>query len=118
MILVLSACGGSGSSIATVTSVTISPTSANVQINTSIAITATVKLSNTSSTTDTAVTWQVNGVGGGNSSFGTIVSDPNDDQVGVYTAPSVTPSANNGQVMITATAPQMALISVSVPPGR
>ncbi len=89
------------------TSVTISPTSANVQINTSIDITATVKLSNTSSTTDTAVTWQVNGVGGGNSSFGTIVSDPNDDQVGVYTAPSVTPSANNGQVMITATAPQM-----------
>ncbi len=107
IILTLSACGGGSSSgTATVTSVTISPTSANVQINTSFELAATVKLSNTTSTTSTAVTWQVNGIAGGNSSIGTIVNSSSDDQVGVYTAPSVTPTTNNGQVNITATAPQ------------
>jgi len=107
IILTLSACGGGNGGNATVTSVTISPASANVQINTTFQISAKVTLSNSTSTTDTAVTWQVNGVGGGNSSIGTIVTDPSDDQVGIYTAPSVTPSTNNGQVNITATAPQI-----------
>src|ERR1700722_7970605 len=107
IILTLSACGGGSSGTATVTSVTISPPSANVQINTTFQMSAVVALSNSTSTTDTAVTWQVNGIGGGNSQIGTIVTDPDDDQVGIYTAPSATPTTHNGQVSITATAPQI-----------
>src|ERR1700722_7489990 len=107
IILSLSACGGGSTGTATVTSVTISPASANVQINTTFQMSAVVALSNSTSTTDTAVTWQVNGIGGGDASIGTIVTDPSDDQVGIYTAPSATPTTNNGQVTITATAPQI-----------
>jgi len=107
IILTLSACGGGNGGNATVTSVTISPASASVQINTTFQLSAVVALSNTTSTTDTAVTWQVNGIGGGNSQIGTIVTDPDDDQVGIYTAPSAKPTTNNGQVSITATAPQV-----------
>jgi hypothetical protein len=44
---------------------------------------------------NTAVTWQVNGVTGGNVSVGTI------DAAGLYTAPAVVPSPNN-PVMVTA----------------
>jgi len=44
---------------------------------------------------NTAVTWQVNGVTGGNASAGMI--DPN----GLYTAPGAVPSPNN-PVMVTA----------------
>ncbi|HXN18294.1 MAG TPA: hypothetical protein VN875_08195 [Candidatus Binatus sp.] len=106
IVLTLSACG-SNSGTATVTSVMVSPTSASVDLNTSITLVAVVNLSNTTVTTNTAVTWQVNGVGGGNSQVGTIVNSPDDVQEGVYTAPSVAPSTNNGQVMITATAPQV-----------
>ncbi len=104
--LALSACG-SNSGTATVTSVTISPTAATADLNTSITLVAVVNLSNTTVTTNTAVTWQVNGVGGGNSQVGTIVNSPDDVQEGIYTAPTVAPTTNNGQVMITATAPQV-----------
>jgi hypothetical protein len=90
-----------------VTSVTISPTAATADLNTSITLVAVVNLSNTTVTTNTAVTWQVNGVGGGNSQVGTIVNSPDDVQEGIYTAPTVAPTTNNGQVMITATAPQV-----------
>jgi len=108
LILTLSACGGSGSSSGNpiVKSISITPTAANVQINTTINLTAMVTLSNSTGSTDTAVTWQVNGIAGGSSAVGTIVTSTTDDQVGVYTAPSVTPVDNNGQVTITATAPQ------------
>jgi hypothetical protein len=104
--LALSACG-SNNGTATVTSVTISPTAATADLNTSITLVAVVNLSNTTVTTNTAVTWQVNGVGGGNSQVGTIVNSPDDIQEGIYTAPTVAPTTNNGQVMITATAPQV-----------
>ena len=55
---------------------------------------------------ETVVTWEVNGVAGGSTATGTIVSSTTDEQVGVYTAPGVVPSSNNGQVNITAVAPQ------------
>ncbi len=48
-----------------------------------------------SGTSNTVVTWQVNGVTGGNASAGTI------DANGLYTAPAVVPSPNN-PVMVTA----------------
>jgi hypothetical protein len=108
LILGLSACGsGSNSGNATVTSITISPTAATVDFNTPIDLTATVNLTNTTNSTNTAVTWQVNGIGGGNSTVGTITNSPDDSQVGIYTAPHTVPPDNNGQVMITATSPQV-----------
>jgi hypothetical protein len=103
----LSACGGGNSGTATVTAIAISPTAATVDFNTPIDITAQVSLSNNTDTTNTSVTFQVNGIGGGNDSVGTIVNSPDDSQVGIYTAPRVVPPENNGQVMITATAPQV-----------
>jgi hypothetical protein len=108
LILALSACGGGSSSSGNplVKSISITPTAANVQVNTTINLTAMVTLSTSTGSTDTAVTWQVNGIAGGSSAVGTIVTSTTDEQVGVYTAPSVTPVDNNGQVMITATAPQ------------
>lgn len=106
-VLGLSACGGGNSGTASVTAIMITPAAATVDFNTPIDITAQVNLSNNADSTDTAVTWQVNGIGGGNSSVGTIVNSPDDSQIGIYTAPRVVPPENNGQVMITATAPQV-----------
>jgi hypothetical protein len=106
-LLGISSCGNGGT--ITVTSVTISPASATVQINEQVEFTAQVALSNTTdtSTTTTIVTWYVNGVAGGNSSTGTIQTSTLDALVGVYTAPAVVPNTNSGQVNITATTPQV-----------
>src|SRR5881398_1767971 len=68
--------------------VTISPTSATVATGGTQQFTATVNTSNT------AVTWQVNGVTGGNATVGTISSS------GLYTAPGVVP--NPATVTVTA----------------
>jgi len=61
--------------------VTISPASAGVRVRGSIRFTAKV-----SGATNTQVTWQVNGVSGGNGTIGTISSN------GLYTAPPAVPS--------------------------
>lgn len=62
-------------------SVTISPLSATVTTGGTQQFTATVQ-----NTNNNAVTWQVNGVTGGNATVGTVSSS------GVYTAPAVVPS--------------------------
>ena len=107
--LILAACGG-GAGAGTVTSVSITPTTATVQLNETTEFSATVNLagSSTSTTisTSTVVTWEVNGVAGGSDTTGTIMSSPDDEQVGIYTAPGKVPTTNNGQVNITAVAPQ------------
>ncbi len=105
--IAMSACGG-GSGQVNVTSIAITPTSANVALNTQLQMNATVNLANTTSTstTSTAVTWYVNGVAGGNPQIGTILSSTLSVQVGIYTAPATAPSTNNGVVNITAEAPQ------------
>jgi hypothetical protein len=107
-LLAISSCGGGGGAV-TVTAVNISPASATVQINEQAEFTAQVTLSNTTdtSTTTTIVTWYVNGVAGGNATTGTIGTSTLDQLVGVYTAPSVVPDTNSGQVNITATTPQV-----------
>lgn len=108
----ISGCGN-GAALGSVTAVSITPTSGSVIINQQLSFSAsvTVQGQTTSSTTppstltsNTAVTWYVNGVSGGNSTFGTIITDPSDVQVGIYTAPTTVPSVNTGQVTITATA--------------
>jgi hypothetical protein len=114
---ILSGCGGNGS--VTVTSVAITPTTATVNPGAQTDFTAVVNLSNTTttSTTSTAVTWEVNGIVGGNSSVGTILSSTTDNQVGIYTAPSIVPSTNNGQVNITAVAQQPNTTSTTTSSG-
>lgn len=105
--LILAACGG-GSGGSTVVSVNITPTSATVPLNGTTDFTAVVNLTNSSTATSTSteVTWEVNGIAGGNTTVGTITGLSTDEQVGVYTAPGVTPTTNNGVVSITAVAPQ------------
>ena len=105
--------GGSSSSTATITSISVSPSSASVGINVTTDFTATVTLTNGTSSTSTAVTWQVNCISGGNSSIGTITSSPDDNQIGVYTAPGIVPSTNNGVVTISASAPQTGTTSTA-----
>jgi hypothetical protein len=68
--------------------VAISPTSSSVQTNQTKQFSATV-----TGTTNTAATWYVAGVAGGNSTVGTISS------TGLYTAPATVPSTNPVTVM-------------------
>ena len=104
----LPGCGG-GSGSTTVNSVTIDPTAITVPINTQTDFTAVVKLNNSSTSTTTTITWEVNGTAGGSSTLGTIVPSTVDAEVGVYTAPAAVPSTGTstvGQVSITAVAQQ------------
>lgn len=68
--------------------ISISPTSASLAVNATQQFTATV-----TGSPNTAVTWQVNNVDGGNATFGTISSN------GLYTAPSAIPA---GTITVTA----------------
>lgn len=92
----IAAANGTTSAPSTVTispsqvSVTVAPSTATVALNTTQQFTATVK-----GTTNTAVSWFVNSVQGGNLTYGTI------DSTGLYTAPATVPS--NTSVTITAT---------------
>jgi hypothetical protein len=72
-----------------VITVGVSPSSSSVEIGGTVQFTATV-----ANTTNTAVTWQVNGITGGNNSLGTISAS------GLFTAPSAIP--NPASVTITA----------------
>jgi hypothetical protein len=71
--------GGNGGSASGIT-LTLTPSSATVTVSQSTAFQATV-----AGSTNTAVTWQVNSVVGGNSTVGTITG-------GVYTAPAAVPT--------------------------
>lgn len=90
--------GNSGGTPAGVT-LTLSPSTATVVVGQSAAFQAMV-----TGSTNTAVTWQVNGVVGGNSAVGTISS-------GVYTAPATVPSP--ATVTVTAIAQANTAVSKS-----
>ncbi len=81
--------GGSTGSIA----VSVSPTTASLQVGHAQQFAATV-----SGTTTTGVTWSVNGVQGGNSTLGTISTS------GLYTAPAAVPSPASVTVSATSVA--------------
>ena len=107
----LATCGGGGTAAGIVTSVTVSPSIQNVELNQSVNFMAAAQVSNSTTPVSTAVTWEVNGLPGGGSASqimmtGSIVPDPANPQVGIYTAPSAVPASDNGQVNITAVAPQ------------
>lgn len=70
--------------------ISISPTSATVRVRQTRQFTATLQ-----GTTNTSVTWKVNGIAGGNATVGTI------SQTGLYRAPSTVPSPST--VTVTAT---------------
>lgn len=94
-ILLVSGCGGSSvTANNNVTSISIATPSSQVAVNEQIVFTATVTLANSSITTNTAVTWQVNGVTGGNSTTGTIAASSTAQNQGIYTAPAKAPSTN------------------------
>lgn len=83
--------GGNGSN--NVRSVSITPTSvSSLPVNQTTEFTATVTLDNSTVSTTTTVTWEVNGTASGSATLGTIVPSSVDQNVGVYTAPSVAPS--------------------------
>ena len=100
LVLALAACGNNGNTPPNNPSVTVSPATANVQEGSQQQFTATV-----SNTNDNAITWQVNGVTGGNATVGTISA------TGLYTAPSVIP--NPASVTITAFITDMTTVSGS-----
>ena len=91
MIAMLAACGSSNPTIATSSTtgvtVTITPTTASLQLGKTQQFTATV-----TGSTNVSVTWKVNDVVGGNSTIGTV------SQSGLYTAPSTAPSPNTVSV--------------------
>ena len=68
----------------------VAPLSGSVVLGNQVAFTATV-----TNTTDTTVSWSVNGIAGGNSAVGTISS------TGVYTAPANLPSPATMQITVT-----------------
>jgi hypothetical protein len=92
-------CGGSssGSGGGTTITVSVSPATVNVGLGAQTQFTATV-----TGTSNTTVTWQVNGVAGGSSTTGTINSS------GDYTAPATVPSSS-----VTVTAVSQANTAVS-----
>jgi len=72
--------GGGGGNPGTIT-VTVAPQSPTAVVDQTVAFQATV-----TGTTNTAVTWEVNGIAGGNSTVGTISTS------GTYTAPATVPN--------------------------
>jgi uncharacterized protein (DUF1800 family) len=83
-VMLVCGCGGAGVTPPPVISVTVAPTSANIRAGSAQQFTAIV-----TGTTNTAVTWQVNSITGGNSTIGTI------DGSGNYLAPAVVPTQNS-----------------------
>ena len=104
--LLLTSCGGGGTTNppppATV-SVSVSPTSASVLLGATQQFTATV-----TDTTNLAVTWNVNGISGGNSTVGTISVS------GLYTAPQILPQQASVTVQAVSQADATATGSASV----
>ncbi len=101
-------------------SVSISPTSTSVNVAGQADFTAVVTLHNSTTSTTTTISWQVDGVPSGNSTCGTIAPSPTDQLEGIYTAPAAVPSSSCGvtggtlgQVAVTAVATQSTCSSSS-----
>jgi hypothetical protein len=94
----------SGQALQSSVLVSVSPASANVRVNAQVRFTATV-----TGNSNPAVTWDVSGAIGGNSTVGFI-----DSISGLYTAPSVVPSPAMVSVHATSNAVHSAVGSASV----
>lgn len=95
--------GAAKQSTTTVVSVAVSPTTAALKTGQTQAFSASV-----SGSSNTAVTWSVNGIAGGNASVGTVSS------TGLYTAPATVPSPNTVTVRATSAASGSASASAAV----
>ena len=104
-VVLLSNCGSSTSTEMSpaVVSVSVSSQSTSAVVGQSVQFNATV-----SGSSNTAVTWSVNSVAGGNSSAGTVNS------TGLYTAPAVPPSPNTVAVQATSVADTTKMASVNL----
>ena len=96
-------CGSGSSSTPPTVYVTISPLSVSVSLGTTQQFTET-----TSGSTNTDVTWQVNGITGGNSTYGTISTS------GLYTPPSTVPNPATVTVTVVSQANQAYLANAAV----
>ena len=96
------ACGG-GSSVLPNISVYVGPLTANVGLGATQQFTAT-----TSGYNDTSVIWYVNGVKGGNSTYGTVT------QAGLYTAPATAPNPATVSVTVISAKNSSDMASASV----
>ncbi len=104
-VLWIAGCGKKGAGSTNVQSVAITPTSvASLPLNQQTSFTATITLSNSTVSTTTNITWEVNATAGGSATVGTIVPSSVDQNVGIYTAPGVVP--NPATVNITAVVQQ------------
>lgn len=103
VLLLLAGCGGSSSTLPVVVYITISP------LNTSVSLGSTVQFTETTSgSANTAVTWQVNGIDGGNSTYGTVSS------TGLYTPPATVPNPPTVTVTVISQANTIYLANASV----
>jgi hypothetical protein len=96
-------CGSGSSSTTPIVYVTISPLSVSVSLGSTQQFTET-----TSGSANTDVTWQVNGITGGNSSYGTISTS------GLYTPPATVPSPATVTVTVISQANTADLANASV----
>jgi hypothetical protein len=120
----MAGCGGGKGGTSTVSSVAITPTSITVPLNTSTTFTAVVNLANSTTSTTTSITWEVNGVANGDlQTIGSITPSADNQLQGVYTAPPIVPTqtvagvTQVGQVAITAVATQTTATTGSGTPG-
>lgn len=105
-----------------VISISVSPTSASVELGRSQPFSATV-----SGLQDTSVTWDVNGVVGGNQTVGTITNSPSDPDHTMYIAPPSLPTPSqvtvrarsnaNPNVLATAAVTLFSNIAVQLSPS-
>jgi hypothetical protein len=101
--LFLAGCGGGNSSSSNTVTVTITPPTATLSASQTTSFTATV-----ANTSNTAVTWSVNGTQGGNATYGTITSS------GVYTAPATITTTVTETITATSAADTTKSASASV----
>ncbi|MGD0179606.1 MAG: hypothetical protein ABSC15_07310 [Terriglobales bacterium] len=109
LVLILASCGGASpatidglGSLSAVT-ITVSPQSTAITTSAQQVFTATVTNSSM-----TSVSWMVNGIAGGNSTFGTI------DKTGTYTAPPYVPIPSNVTVTAVSNADESKTANASV----
>jgi hypothetical protein len=104
-VVLLHGCGGGSSSNPSPQSVTVkvSSSSSSVLLGATLPLTATV-----TGTSNTAVTWSVNGISGGNATAGSISSD------GVYTAPRDLPNPVGVTIQATSQADTSAIGSIAL----
>lgn len=104
MALAVTGCGkGGGSGSTNLKSVAISPTTASIPLGSQFTFQATINLIDSTVSTTTTVSWQVNGTAGGSATIGTITPLSTDSDVGVYQAPLTNP---NQTITVTAVVTQ------------